>query len=188
MAYLFQSARLGFRNWLPEDIPKMSKINADPEVMRFFPDVLSEGETREFIERMQRQFTEKGFCYFAVNHLENQELIGFTGLSEKTFEADFTPCIDIGWRLARKEWNKGFATEGAKRCLEYAFTQLNLKQVLAIAPAINISSERVMQKVGMRRVKTFKHPQLANDKRLERCVLYEISASFRSRPDVPELS
>ena len=175
--YLFRSERLGFRNWLNNDIKRMSEINRDPTVMAFFPNVLPESETEKFIKRMQAQFAKKGFCYFAIDKLSDGELIGFIGLSEKTFEADFTPCIDIGWRLAKKEWNKGFATEGAKKCLEYAFNQLNLKKVVAMAPEINLRSESVMQKIGMKKAGNFKHPELEGDKRLERCVLYEISGN-----------
>jgi RimJ/RimL family protein N-acetyltransferase len=170
--YLFKSERLGFRNWLPEDITPMSEINADPRVMEFFPSIQSAAQTIEFIERMQNQFKEKGFCYFAVDKLENGEFIGFIGISEQTFEADFTPCIDIGWRLSSKEWNKGFATEGAKRCLEYAFDELNIETINSMCPKINWPSENVMKKIGMKKVSEFKHPKLLNDERLQDCVLY----------------
>ena len=123
-SYLFKSERLGFRNWRESDQKILAEINSDPVVMHYFPAVKSENETKTFIEKMQKQFSEKGFCYFAVDELEKGELIGFIGLSEQTFESDFTPCIDIGWRLKKEEWNKGFATEGAKGCLDYAFNHL----------------------------------------------------------------
>lgn len=173
MSYLFTSARLGFRNWLHSDLEKLAAINSDPKVMEFFPGVLTLHETSDFIERMQEQFSKKGFCYFAVDKLADNEFIGFIGLSEKTFAADFTPCVDIGWRLKSSEWGNGYATEGAKRCLEYAFRELDLKSVVAMAPIINIKSEKIMQKIGMQKVKTFLHPLLENDKRLEECLLYE---------------
>lgn len=152
----------------------MVAINADPEVMEFFPALPDEAETLAFIERMQKHFEKKGFCYFAVDKLMNHEFIGFIGLCEKTFEADFTPCVDIGWRLARREWGRGYATEGARRCLEHAFGQLGLAKVVAIAPVPNMRSEQVMKKAGMKKTGTFKHPLLAGDKRLETCVLYEM--------------
>src|ERR1700761_6816125 len=98
--YIFTSERLGFRNWMMSDVSEMSLINADPKVMEFFPETRTREQTVEFIERMQKQFAEKGFCYFAVDRLDNNDLIGFIGISEQTFEADFTPCIDIGWGLA----------------------------------------------------------------------------------------
>ena len=172
--YLFKSDRLGFRNWLDSDLEKLAAINADKEVMEFFPSTRTLPETRIFIERMQKQYTEKGYCYFAVDTLEDENLIGFIGLSEQNYEADFTPCIDIGWRLAKKAWNKGYATEGAKRCLEFGFKKLRLNKIYSIAPVINIRSQQVMKKIGMRKVKTFDHPQLLNNKRLRKCLLYEI--------------
>lgn len=172
--YLFTSERLGFRNWMPDDIPVMAAINADPLVMTFFPAVQSFEETKGFIARMQDQFQRNGFCYYAVDRLDNGELIGFTGLSEKDFESDFTPCIDIGWRFAVSAWNKGFATEAAKRCLQYGFQQLNLKYIVSMAPEVNIKSIAVMKKTGMNFIKTFDHPLLLNNDRLSACVLYAI--------------
>jgi|APTNR8051073442_1049403.scaffolds.fasta_scaffold05936_3 RimJ/RimL family protein N-acetyltransferase len=172
-SYLFTSARLGFRNWLATDLEEMAAINADKAVMEFFPSLTTKEETANFIHRMQKQLADKGFCYFAVETLENHEFIGFIGLSEQTFEAPFTPCVDIGWRLSKKAWNKGFATEGAARCLEFAFQDLDLQKVVAVAPKINIRSERVMEKIGMKKLGEFEHPLLRNCERLKVCVLYE---------------
>jgi RimJ/RimL family protein N-acetyltransferase len=152
----------------------LSEINADVRVMEFFPSTQSEAQTIEFIERMQKQFAEKRFCYFAVDKLENGEFIGFIGLSETTFESDFTPCVDLGWRLKVSAWKNGFATEGAKRCLEYAFNELKFEKIIAICPKVNLPSENVMKKTGMQKVKEFIHPKLLNDDRLKECVLYEI--------------
>lgn len=174
--YIFKSKRLGFRNWLTIDVEIMDEINSDEEVMEFFPSIKSKQETSEFIERMQNQLQEKGFCYYAVDKLETSEFIGFIGLSEQTFTSDFTPAIDIGWRLKRDEWNKGYATEGAKRCLDYAFSQLKLEKVIAITPIVNLKSEQVMKKIGMKKVKNFNHPTLADDERLRECSLYEINS------------
>lgn len=171
--YLFTSERLGFRAWQPEDIDSMQQINSDELVMEFFPGLLTKGQTTEFIERMNRQFAEKGFCYFAVEILDTKEFIGFIGLSEQRYPADFTPCIDIGWRLKSSVWNKGLATEGAKKCLEYAFEHLNIKEVCSIAPKVNIKSEHIMQKIGLQKQYEFEHPLLINDERLRTCVLYK---------------
>ncbi len=171
--YIFTSARLGFRNWLATDLEEMVAINADKAVMEFFPRLATKEETANFIQRMQKQWTDKGFCYFAVDQLENNEFIGFIGLSEQTFEAHFTPCIDIGWRLRKTAWNQGFATEGAARCLEFAFYDLNLQKVVAVAPKINVRSEQVMKKIGMKKLGEFEHPLLGDCERLKDCVLYE---------------
>lgn len=171
--YLFKSERLGFRNWLSSDIELMSKINSNAEVMEFFPSILNVQQTSKFIERMQNMFEQKGFCYFAVDTLIEGELIGFIGLAEQTYNASFTPCVDIGWRLHSKYWNKGYATEGAKACLKYAFDVLNLEKIVAVAPIINLKSIAVMKKIGMKYLMSFTHPFLMNDDRLKECVVYD---------------
>ena len=172
--YLFKSARLGFRNWIESDRAKMAKINANPKVMEFFPNTQDVQTTNNFIARMQKQFIEKGFCYFAVDKLENNEFIGFIGISEQTFQSEFTPCIDIGWRLDTAEWGKAYATEGGKRCLQFAFEEIGLESILSFCPAVNISSENVMRKIGMIKKAEFKHSLLKDYKDLENCVVYEI--------------
>jgi RimJ/RimL family protein N-acetyltransferase len=101
--YIFKSERLGFRNWELTDIDEMCQINSDEKVMEFFPGVLTRQQTTEFVERMKTQFADKGFCYFAVDKLEDKKFIGFIGLSEQTYKAAFTPCIDIGWRIKSSE-------------------------------------------------------------------------------------
>ncbi|CAN5856922.1 GNAT family N-acetyltransferase [soil metagenome] len=176
--YLFRSERLGFRNWLATDIDAMAAINADPLVMEFFPSVQTKEQTVQFIEKMQKHFAEKGFCYFAVDKLEDESFIGFMGICEQTFESDFTPYIDVGWRLMREEWNKGFATEGATKCLEFAFTQMKLEKVNAVCPKVNWRSENVMKKMEMKKVREFFHPLLLNDTRLRDCVFYELNKKF----------
>lgn len=173
--YIFTSERLGFRSWNDSDTEQLFRINSDPKVMEFFPSTQSLEQTKGFIERMQQQYKTKGFCYFAVDTLNNGNFIGFIGISEQTFQSDFPPCIDIGWRLSQSQWGKGYATEGAKRCLDFAFNNLNLKNIKAICPSINDKSERVMSKLGMTRKQVFKHPLLKEYKTLEECVLYEIN-------------
>lgn len=174
--YIFRSTRLGFRNWMQDDVLPMSRINADPVVMEFFPGTKTMEETQAFVERMQKQFDEKGFCYFAVDRLDTGVFIGFVGISEQTFESDFTPCVDIGWRLSTEQWGNGFATEGAKRCLEYAFNELNLQTIVSVCPVVNKRSAAVMQKIGMQEIRTFDHPLLTHDAWLKNCVLYQIFA------------
>lgn len=171
--YTFTSERLGFRIWDIFDIEDMHAINSDVKVMEFFPNIPTKEQTIDFIERMKRQFQDKGFCYFAVDRLDNKELIGFIGLSEQTYEADFTPCVDIGWRIKSSEWNKGYASEGAQMCLNYALNVLKLENVYAIAPKINTKSEHIMVKIGLKKQYEFEHPLLNNYDRLRTCVLYK---------------
>ncbi|MDI9310075.1 MAG: GNAT family N-acetyltransferase [Limnohabitans sp.] len=172
--YIFTSDRLGFRNWSWTDIDQMHQINSDEKVMEFFPNIPTKEQTIQFIERMKKQYEEKGFCYFAVDKLEDNEFIGFIGLSEQTYEAVFTPCVDIGWRIKSTQWNKGYASEGAKRCLDFAFNNLSLEKVYAVAPKINVKSEHIMTKIGMKKQYEFAHPLLENNEQLKNCVLYAI--------------
>ncbi len=175
MSYLFTSSRLGFRQWQHTDIVPMSTLNADAEVMKYFPSLQSLEETSGFIVRMQQEYAERGYCYYAVDTLHNHDFIGFIGLSWKTFQSPFTPCVDIGWRLARSAWGQGYATEGAKACLSHA-SVLGIHQVVAMAPAVNEPSVAVMRKAGMQYRERFIHPLLLNDERLRECVLYEWNA------------
>ena len=174
--YLFTSDRLGFRNWRSTDLKTMSSINADKEVMQYFPSTQTAERTQQFINRMQEQYAERGYCYFAAEKLSNQELIGFIGLAYQSYEAPFTPCVDIGWRLAKNHWKLGYATEGARRCLQYAFQEVGLNQVYSVAPAINLPSIQVMKKIGLQFEYEFEHPLLLNFDRIRNCVLYSVDA------------
>ena len=174
MNYLFKSERLGFRNWLASDTEKMIAISSTENIMRFFPAIATPKQTEDFIQRMKHLFNEKGYCYFAVDLLATSEFIGFIGLNDITYEAPFSPGTDIGWRLDEKHWGKGFATEGALCCLNYAGRILNKKTIIATAPEINIPSISVMTKIGMTKKLHFNHPKLTDYPGLEKCVCYEI--------------
>ena len=173
--YLFTSSRLGFRIWVDHDVQQMALLNADKEVMEFFPFLPSQKQTIEFINRMQNQFSENGFCYFPVDHLETNRFIGFIGLSIQNFESNFTPCVDIGWRIDKKYWGKGLATEGALACMKYAKHALQLSHIYSMASKKNSASIRVMEKIGMSYVKDFEHPKLVESPTLKKCVLFEIN-------------
>ena len=173
--YLFTSPRLGFRKWTNEDIPKMAAVNADPEVMEFFPAVQTLEETTNFVERMQRLFEERGHCFFPVERLVDQQFIGFIGIGYSTFDSKFTPAPDIGWRLAKSFWGNGYATEGAKSCLQYAFKTLQLQKLISIASHVNIPSINVMKKIGMKEVGDFVHPKLMAFPKIKDCACYSLS-------------
>ena len=173
--YLFQSKRLGFRNWTDEDIKPMAEICADPEVMRFFPSTMDEDQTAKMIEKFITIFKEKGYTFYAVDLLESKELIGFIGFSYAAFEGEFKPMVEIGWRLAKTCWNKGLATEGAQRCLDYARENLDFKTVFSFTAVLNKPSERVMQKIGMTFQKEFDHPRVEDGHKLKPHVLYTLN-------------
>ncbi|MFD1294978.1 GNAT family N-acetyltransferase [Lutibacter holmesii] len=172
--YIFKSKRLGFRNWSEKDLIKFSEINADLEVMKYFPKPLTKKETAEFIDRLIKHYKNNGFNYFATEILDTGELIGFIGLAFQDYKTDFTPAIDIGWRLKRSSWGKGYATEGAKKCLEFAFNKLNLEKVISTCTIQNLKSENVMKKIGMKKVGEFNHPKLKMFPEYKKCICYEI--------------
>ncbi len=172
--YLFNSLRLGFRNWNPEDLEVFAAMNSDPEVMRYFPATLTREASKTFMKRLQGHFKKTGYTYYATELLDSRELIGFIGLLEQDYVAPFTPATDIGWRLKKQFWGKGYAAEGAKRCLEFGFDGLGLNRIVAVCPALNKASERVMRKVGMEKMGTFVHPLLADHPQLNPCVWYEM--------------
>ena len=171
--YLFQSQRLGFRTWLPTDLPAFTAMNADAETMIFFQHPLSKKESQALMDRMMRLYADRRHCYFAVDLLESGEFLGMIGLGTKSFKADFTPCVDIGWRIRKEYWNQGYASEGAARCLEFA-KELGIKKVYSLASSKNIASIRVMQKIGMSYEYDFEHPDLLEHPRLQPCALYKI--------------
>lgn len=173
--YVFTTERLGFRNWQKKDIDPFYRINTDNDVMEFFPKKLTREETQKMVERLQVIFDESGYTFFAVDLLETSELIGFIGMINATFEAEFTPCVEIGWRLSPSTWNKGLATEGAKGCLKYAFTQFEMNEIYSITAVINKKSERIMEKIGMKFQGEFEHPKLEENDPLRRHVFYKIT-------------
>lgn len=173
--YIFRSRRLGFRNWTKEDLTEFAKINADPEVMEHFPKPISKEETAEFIDRLKKHYQKNGFNYFAAEILDSGELIGFIGLAFQDYKSEFTPAVDIGWRLKKSAWGKGYATEGAKKCLEFAFQKLNLETVISTCIEKNSKSENVMKKVGMEKIGEFKHPKLKDYPDYEKCFCYGIT-------------
>jgi RimJ/RimL family protein N-acetyltransferase len=173
--YVFKSERLGFRVWTKEDLLEFSEINADADVMEHFPKPLSVYETDEFLDRLIAHYDQHGYQYFATEILETREIIGFIGLAFQRYKTDFSPATDVGWRLKKSSWGHGYATEGAKRCLKFAFDDLNLKRVFSACTVNNFRSQNVMKKIGMTRMGEFNHPNLKEYPTLEKCVWYETS-------------
>ncbi len=142
--------------------------------MKYFPKENTLEESQSFITKMQNQFKEKRYCYFAVDLIDTGEFIGFVGLSYQDYNAEFTPCVDIGWRIDKKHWHKGYATEAAKASLEYAFNNLQLEFVYSVAPIINEASIAVMKKLHMKFDHEFIHPFLTDNSNLNPCSVYKI--------------
>jgi RimJ/RimL family protein N-acetyltransferase len=149
-------------------------MDADPRVMEYFPAQLTCAESDALIDRIEAHFSKRGWGAWAAELRATGEFIGFIGLSVPTFEAHFTPCVEIGWRLAAAHWGKGLATEGARAALDFGFNELQLPEVVSFTTAANLRSRRVMEKLGMTRnpADDFDHPGLTEGHPLRRHVLY----------------
>jgi len=180
--YIFTSKRLGFRNWKTSDLPMFTEMNAHTEVMRHFPKPLTREESLGFFSRLNSHFDDRGYTYFAVELLDSNEWIGFIGLAFQNYVTAFAPGVDIGWRLHPNFWGNGYATEGAKRCLKYAFDTLRLDKVFATCTMMNQQSENVMLKIGMSFKGEFHHPNLSEYPEIQCCKWYEILAADFSKP------
>ncbi|MBN2794492.1 MAG: GNAT family N-acetyltransferase [Clostridia bacterium] len=171
--YFFETERIKFRHFNPSDDMWFSEMNADPEVMRYFPSILTKEESDHFLNRIFQSYLENGFGLYVAVCKKDATPIGFIGLSRPNFKSDFTPCVEIGWRLKQKYWHKGYGTEGAKAVLQYGFDVLRVSKIYSFTAVINEPSCEVMKRIGMAKVKTFNHPNVKNSP-LEAHVLYEI--------------
>ena len=172
---IIQSERLCLRQWVPSDIQEFYALCSDEDVMEFFPATMTLTEVEKSINRFSNHIRKHGFGFFATEIKETNEFIGFIGFQRLEMEADFTPCIEIGWRLKKDAWGKGFATEGAKACIQYVFDENISSEIYSFTAEINKRSERVMQKIGMSQTGYFDHPKLDKDSPLLRHVLYKIN-------------
>lgn len=178
--YLFKTERLGIRNWRKDDLFEFAKMGQDEEVMKYFPSLLSEQQTMNLIERMQIQFKEKGYAYLAVETLNDQEFIGMIGMSTQKYkiklddsDAELSEFVDIGWRLKRASWGKGYATEGARAWMNYGFEKMNFETIYSVAPVINIASQKVMNKIGFKKIGEFDHPKIEHSHPTRKCALFK---------------
>ncbi len=172
--YLFQSNRLGFRLWRNDDLAPFSALNADEDVMEHFPKTLTVVEVKKLIDKLSQHHLTHGITYYATDLLETKEFIGMIGLAHQQYKTEFTPAIDIGWRLSKNAWGQGYATEGARRCLEYAFDHLKIDKIISVCTMKNLKSENVMKKIGMIKIGEFDHPDVHNHPTYQRHKCYQI--------------
>jgi RimJ/RimL family protein N-acetyltransferase len=174
---MIETERLFLRQWRPSDLEPFSQLTADPQVMEFFPSTLTRIESDHLAHRISSAIAKRGWGLFAAERKQDRCFIGFIGLSIPDFTASFTPCVEIGWRLSRHAWGRGFATEGAAATLRYAFETLHLPEVLSFAVTANTRSRRVMEKIGMHHDPSddFEWPGLPPGHPRRRHVLYRIS-------------
>lgn len=168
--------RLLLRRWRREDREPFAALNADPEVMRHFRSPLDRAASDAFVDRIEASFDELGYGLWAVEVAADGRFIGFTGLARQTFPAPFTPCVEVGWRLARDAWGHGYATEAARAALDVGFGELRLAEIVSMTAVSNARSQSVMRRIGMTRdpADDFAHPSLPEDHPLRPHVLYRI--------------
>lgn len=167
------TARLILRPWREPDRVPFAAMNADPEVMEHFPQALDRAESDAFFDRLQTSWDEDGFGWLAVT-LPNGAFLGGAGLLRPSFQAGFTPCVEVGWRFARHAWGNGYATEAAKVSLAWGFGARGLDEIVSFTAVSNARSIRVMERLGMVLDGPFEHPAMSVGHPLRPHVLYRL--------------
>ncbi len=162
MEFELRTERLVVRAWRRADRDPFAQMNSDPQVMEFIPFVLTGEQSDALVDRFEAEFTELGFCPWAVELIETGAFIGFVGLNTVRNEMPFAPAIEVGWRLDRPFWGQGYATKAGKAVLRFGFDELGLEEVASFTSTINERSRRVMERLGMSRdpAEDFDHPRI----------------------------
>jgi RimJ/RimL family protein N-acetyltransferase len=178
--------RLLLRPWLPSDRAPFAALNADPRVMEHFQAPLSPAESDALAEHIEAHFELHGFGLWAVEIPDVAPFAGFIGLSVPRFHAHFTPCVEIGWRLAAPHWGHGYATEGARAVSAFGFERLLLEEIVSFTVPANVRSRHVMERVGMRHnpADDFDHPSLPEGHPLRPHVLYRLARPATASPPI----
>ena len=181
--------RLHLRLWRDEDLPDFAALNADPRVMEFLSQPLDRAESDARAARIRDHFARRGFGLWAVEVPRVADFIGFGGLSVPEFEAHFTPCVEVGWRLAHEYWGRGYATEAALAALDFGFRRLALDEIVSFTVPANRRSRGVMERIGLTRTPAdeFDHPALPEGHPLRRHVLYRAIRRHEPVADSPQL-
>ena len=171
-----RTKRTLLRQWKDSDLPAWCAMNADPEVRRYFPNVHTAEEARAEASRVRELIVQRGWGFWALELPGVTPFAGCVGLMVPTFEAPFTPAVEVGWRLSREAWGQGYATEAARAALEFAFKHLDLDEIVSLTTITNEPSQKVMQRLGMQRDPRddFDHPRIAAGHPLRRHVLYRV--------------
>jgi RimJ/RimL family protein N-acetyltransferase len=171
--------RLHLRPWSESDVDFFVQMNTDPEVVEYLPSPISEKESQQFVRRIQAHFTEYGYGLYALERREDAAFLGYTGLHWALFESPFTPALEVGWRLARHAWGRGYATEAARACMTHAFVEKGISEIVSFTVPANTRSAAVMKRLGMTRnpAEDFIHPRLGPDHPLGQHILYRVHRS-----------
>lgn len=173
---MIETSRLLLRPWRDSDLIPFAEQNADPIVMRFLSGPLTRAQSDAYAQRAKQHFADHGFAKWAVEAPGVAPFIGAVGLSHVRYEASFTPAVEVAWRLNRRFWGQGYATEAARAAIADGFTRLRLAEIVAVTTLGNIPSQRVMERLGMIRSIEYDHPLLAADDPRRRHILYRLPA------------
>jgi ribosomal-protein-alanine N-acetyltransferase len=179
--------RVCLRRWREEDRDAFAAKNCDARVMEFFPGSLSRADSDAMADRIQQHFSEHGFGLWAIEVPGLARFAGFARLTWARFSAPFTPCVEVGWRLAVEHWGHGYATEAARLALGYGFATLGLSDAVSFTSVASYRSRAVMERLGMRRdpKEDFDYPSFPEDHPLRRHVLYRLRARAMAEIDRP---
>jgi RimJ/RimL family protein N-acetyltransferase len=171
-----RTERLILRPWRPEDLEPFAALNADPRVAATLGGPQDRAFSDALAARIAEEFATTGYGRWAVELPGVAPFIGFIGLAAPSFEAHFTPAVEIGWRLAFDHWGKGYATEGARAALDYGFNAARLEEIVSFTAKINTKSRAVMERLGMHTdpKDDFDHVRLGPDHPLYHHVLYRL--------------
>ena len=171
-----QTSRLKLRQWKDSDLIAFAKLSADPEVMKFYPSTLKKNESDDLAYKIKGLIAQRGWGFWAVEEIKTKKFIGFVGLHKPTYDLPVTPCVEVGWRLAKEYWGNGYATEASNKSLDFAFNKLSLDTVYSFTSVANIKSRAVMERIGMVNInKNFEHPIIPKGHPLREHVLYQIT-------------
>jgi len=174
---IIETDRLRLRQWKKRDREPFSVLNSDSEVMQYFPALLNKFESDAMLLKFQLLISKNGWGFWACELKDSGEFIGFIGLHAPEAGLPFEPCIEIGWRIAKKYWGCGYATEAAQACVDFGFKTLNLESIVSFAVKSNSRSIAVMERIGMSNTnRNFEHPKV-NVSHLKEHVLYEIHSN-----------
>lgn len=187
---MINTKRLILRSWTANDLEPFAKLNADPRVRQYFPQLLSREESDASAAWLSAHIEKSGWGLWAASLLETGEFIGFIGLQNVHFSAPFNqyrPCVEIGWRLSFPHWGQGYATEGARAALKYGFEVLDLPEIVSFTAVENQRSRHVMEKIGMHHSAEddFDHPNIVEGHPLRRHVLYRLEKIQWQRQTFP---
>ena len=171
-----ETPRLRLRQWRDSDREPFAALNADPEVMRYFPGLQTRESSDRTIDVWSAELAERGWSNWAVETLETGTFIGFAGISVPKRALPFMPCVEIGYRLAKAHWRKGYATEAAQAALRAGFLDVGLGEIVSFTALVNRPSRAVMERLGMvNSGEDFDHPALPEGSELRRHCLYRLT-------------